>query len=261
MDMRKLRSFLIILSLVSTMQGCATVDIRSEQLQLSGLDKSRQERAQALIAQVKQDQFDRYNRLMIEARDVWKTTFIRWLTPIPQSDQLLQLDFELKMDKAEMRYLNGKQKSQVLGIFEGQTYVLRGNEKIPKKNRKIELYLAPVRDYFIWPFTLMNSNILVYDGEDELNSRKYHKIFATNGTFEPQSNNDQFILWINQETMNIDYIEFTLRDLMKSYRGAVYYQDFRIVNDMFVAHRLQLLDSINQEQYSHEFIVTEMKFN
>ncbi|MBZ0167755.1 MAG: hypothetical protein K8I00_13190 [Candidatus Omnitrophica bacterium] len=248
------------------LQGCATVDIRSSNLKQEGMDAALMEKGRRILAQAvwKQDRagkWDQFDEWKIVTRDVWRSNLIRRLTPITQADQKLEFLFRLDKTEAQLKYLNGKKAHEVLGIANGQSYVWQGTERVFKKNGRLEGYLAPVRDYFFWPQDLVNSEYIAYDGEVELDGIRYHKIFATNGSFTPSSGENQYIVWINTETLQIDYIEFTLRELLKSYRGVVQYKDYQVIEGIGLPQRIVLKDKLSGQKYSHEFIVEGMEFS
>lgn len=256
----------IIVFMAVLLQGCATVDIRYSLLKEEGLnavrvDKGRRILAQAVWKKDRAGKWDQFDEWKIVTRDVWRSSLIRRLTPITQADQKLEFLFRLDKTDARLKYLNGKKTNEVLGIENGQSYTWQGTKKVYKKNGRLAGYLAPVRDYFFWPQDLVNAECIAYDGEAEIDGIRYHKIFATDGSFTPSSGENQYIVWINAETLQIDYIEFTLRELLKSYRGVVQYMDYKVIEGIGLPQHIVLKDKLSGQKFSHEFIVESMEFS
>ena len=56
-----------------------------------------------------------------------------------------------------------------------------------------------------------------------INQKKYMVIFASD---QPEFSDsvDQYLIYFNQQSNQIDYIQFTMRHLMKSYAGVLRYE-------------------------------------
>lgn len=246
--------------------GCSTADLRSASLKESGYTDADMERGRRILqlATWRQDKalnWDRYDEWQVVAYDIWEDGLIRRLTPLTEWNQRLSFDFRIREDYARMEFLNGRNAGEVVGIDQGQPYKLVDDQKVKVESSKIRLYLDPVRDYFVWPQALVNSDYIVYDEEMEIDGEFFHKIFVTNESWAPTEKNDQFIVWITKDNLRIKYIEFTLRDMVKSYRGVVEYDDYREVQNMKLPHLISLKSDVREDDYSHKFVVEEMQFN
>ncbi len=258
----KITELCLLTICVLGLSGCSVADLRSAQLRKTGLDAAQVERGRILLQQAtwKRDvssQWDRFDTWTVTARDVWYSGLIRRFTPLTLNDQLIEFVFELKRDEARMTLLDGDEA--------GTSWITRGDQGYTSDGEdatsaRLMGYLPPIRDYFFWPQSLVNASVITYQGEDELDGELYHKIFVTNGNFEVSKTEDQYIVWISQRDLSIDFVEFTLRSLLKSYRGVVEYRDYREVQGIQLAHNIKLTDSVGSTKYSHEFFVEEYQF-
>ncbi len=254
----------IILAL--SCQGCATVDIRPKSLSVSGageadIQKGRQVLQEAVSLQDPAGLWARSDAWIVVARDVWKSSFVRMLTPIPHNDQRVEFKFDLNENAASMTYLNGKLKDRLIGFDADGLYLIRKGSRVKTNSARIGLYLPPVRDYFFWPQELAGFNYTVYLGEEDVGGQKFSKVYVCENASPADKKQDQYIVWVNVNTRRIEYVEFTLRKLLPSYRGVVKYEDYRPVDGFYMPFRIVLPDRLGAKTYSHEFIVESMAFS
>lgn len=244
--------------------GCTLADLRTGHMLTGTPDQLAKEGRRLLqLAVWRQDKsgsWDDFAGWTLETRDIWESGLIRRFTPLTDNVQDIVFTFELDGSAAAMTFANGKRAGVTLGVDEAGEYTEIDGERTYSSVGKLENYLEPVRDYFFWPQTLVNYPTVIYAGSAELGVSEYHKIFVSNGAVEPSADADQYVVWLNKSSLRIEYIEFTLRSLLKSYRGAVRYSDYRQVEGIQLPHRLTLLDGIDTTDYSHQFVVTGMSF-
>ncbi|RJP78314.1 MAG: hypothetical protein C4522_12995 [Desulfobacteraceae bacterium] len=53
---------------------------------------------------------------------------------------------------------------------------------------------------------------------------------------------DQYLIYINAQNSRIDYVEFTMRDLMKSYKGVVHYKNHKTVQGILMPFWIGIAD-------------------
>lgn len=245
--------------------GCSLADLRTAQIldtgpQPEAVREGRRLLELAVWRQDKSGRWDEFEHWTVTTRDIWESGFIRRLTPLTNNDQSILFDFAMDQSLAEMTFLDGKRADQTLGVDQKGEFVRVDGTKEYRRVKKLANYLEPVRDYYFWPQTLVNSQTVLYAGEDIVGDVAYHKIFVTDGPVAPAAETDQYIVWLNKNSLRIEYIEFTLRSLLKSYRGVVAYSDYRDVEGLQLPHRLTLLDKVGSEDYSHEFQIQTMSF-
>ena len=157
---------LIILITIFFLSGCSTVDIRSSALKENGALEDKKRRGQRLLQmatwqQDKMINWDRFDYWQVTAVDMWKSQFIRQFTPVTESNQKLSFNFDLRRNKAQMKYLTGDEAGQIIGVDAGQTYALVDDVRMNQEDTKTLRYLEPVRDYFFWPQNLVNADYFI----------------------------------------------------------------------------------------------------
>ena len=237
--------------------GCSTTNLLPKDFAPTDVTQM-QGKALLLKSMQRRDPKDHWSQLTfmkVIAKDEWRSQTARLFTPIPQEEQQIQFAFNLQNDEAFLKFIDGDQAGKIIGIERGVTYFLAKGKRQEKSSRRVDSYLPPVKNYFLWPQTLHKLHNITYLGEAEHGLRHYYKILATNNEDFAAEPDDQYILWVNQQTLHIEYIEFTLKELSASYRGLVQYREYRDVDGVLLPHEIILLDGMDTLSYSHKFYV------
>ena len=64
-------------------------------------------------------------------------------------------------------------------------------------------------------------------GTKKIKDVQYLVSYVTEGPTQALDMYDQYLVYINPESHRIDYIEFTMRKLMKAYKGVVHYKTLK----------------------------------
>lgn len=262
---RNHKFILVILGALFFVAGCTTVDLRTKELQTQGASSTLQFQGDAFLKKMfkahdPENHTAGFSAVGIVAVDEWKANVLRLLTPIENPSQKIKFTFSLLSGDADMLYLDGKSAGNSFGIKDFETYGIKNGEVLGKKFRDVELYLTPVRNYFLWPLILKNSSAIAYAGEGLVGSQEYDKIFASKDVFFAEGDSDQCVVWINKNTGLVDYIEFTLRNLFKAYHGVVQYLDYRDTRGVWMPYEVMLTDQVGSFNYSHRFLVENIEF-
>ena len=247
----------IFLFCILLLSGCATADLFPKDLEVTP-DAAEQGKMLLLQSMQKRDPQDHWSQLTfmkVVARDNWESQTARLFTLIPQASQQVQFAFNLTNDDAYMKFLEGDQNGNAIGIEDGVTYFVTRGKREEKTSKRVDSYLPPVKNYFLWPQTIHNLKNIVYLGEEDLGLRRYYKIFASNGDDFTGGAEDQYIIWVNRQTLHIEYIEFDLKELVKAYHGVVQYREYRDVDGVLLPHEITLLDGLETLSFSHKFYV------
>lgn len=144
----------------------------------------------------------------------WDSFFLRtFFMPLEFSGQRLSLLLKPGEASAHLTFLTGKWKNKRWGIHKKKTY-----EKLPdgtlivKPNKTITFNVLSYRFFFFLPFYLSEAKLVTYAGTRKLHGSHYNLIYITWGKWTPQRNVDQYLLWINQKTKRVDFVQSTVRD-------------------------------------------------
>jgi hypothetical protein len=268
-DATRARSFLLngcgIFCLILFLTNCSTVNLISEERRqefkpIAG-EFSIQELRREVFRNI--DPSQRYQKgttLRVTGSDMWESTFIRWMTPLDENAQKFQAQLKLYHQGIEYMFLNGKQKGQTIG-FDGQSYRYVGTQKSYEESSSIALYLGPLQSYFEWHQTLLRRSALELIGTKRIKNVQYLICYVTEGSTQALDKYDQYLVYINTKSNRIDYIEFTMRKLMKSYKGVVHYQNYKMVQGILMPFWIGIADNLLHPHFDHYFVLESITFS
>jgi hypothetical protein len=117
---------------------------------------------------------------------------------------------------------------------------------------------------------LRKAPIVSYMGEREFNGITYHQVFCTWNQPEAHMGADQYIVWINTETLLTEYVTYTLRESYlkppgyKVMYGGVQYSDFKNVDGIQIphTHTVFVMDRKKKEKkYLHQLTIDSFEFD
>jgi hypothetical protein len=244
--------------------GCSTANLISEDRRQEwaslNIEKTFQQLQQEVMRQI--DPLNRYQQgtiMHVTASDTWNSTLIRWMTPLDRDKQKFHARLALYHQGIEYTFLNGEKKGQTIG-FDGRSYEYVAAKKRYKESAGSSLYLRPLQSYFEWIQTLMRNPTLTLLGMREIKNTPYWIVYATEGSLEKLDQYDQYLIYINTQNSRIDYIEFTMRDLMKSYKGVVHYKNHKTVQGILMPFWIGIADGVIQPDFDHYFVVESIEF-
>lgn len=175
----------------------------------------------------------------------------------PHTTQELQHDFiSFKLGHSKVKLLNGPSKNEVWGVDGKVPYkIIDGTlHKIKDSN----MYPALVgKEYFIQlPYWIKKVPITAYVKDTIVDTKRYHLVFGTWKTLEPNKDFDQYVYWINADTKLLEIVQYTIRAVDPKAVGFVVFDDFRSVEGVQIpfVHRLGYLPT-------KEGIIHEMRFH
>lgn len=239
--------------------GCATENLISEDRQQEWASPEStitiQQLQQAVLRQI--DPSERYRpgaNMHVTAVDRWNATLIRLMTPLDRDNQRFEARLGLYHQGIEFTFLNGEKMGQTIG-FDGQSYAYVATEKHYQERAGTALYLDPLQGYLEWSQTLIRKPALTLMGTRNINNTPYWVVYTTAEPLEKLDQNNQYLIYINKQNNRIDYVEFTLRELMKSYRGVIHYKNYEMVQGVLMPFWIGIADDLLQPDFDHYLIV------
>ncbi len=201
------------------------------------------------------DRWSQFKYMKVIATDLWQSQMLRRLTPITEKSQQVQFAFNLLNEDAVAKLLTATGQGRIFGVENGQTYFVNNALRTQKFSENIKCYLPLARNYFLWPQTMHLYKNIAFLGQAKVGYAQYDKIFVSNGDWDKDADESQYIVWVNSKSSTIDYIEYVFRYFGKTYRGVVAYHNYRMEFGVALAHQIVLLDKMGQNTFSHEFYV------
>jgi hypothetical protein len=256
--------FFIMTTLLFSM-GCSLADLTTETIRQADTRSELRDKAVVLFEKSLElrggySRYVSFDYVRLQGTDFWHSTLVRFFTPVTEQEQEFEAVISTTGNEIRFTFLNGAREGQSIGIEDGKTYKEINQEKKFVESSKIKLYLKPLADYFKWPYTLYDSPVLLYAGEKQVENESYHLLFVSSGGVVASPEHDQYMIFLNQRTHSVDYIDFTLRSLFNSYKGTLHYRDFGVVDGLKVPFLIGVSDGVNNQDFAHEFRFNEIRF-
>ncbi len=248
--------------------GCATADLRSEQLREQGLRAEVRDRGHAVLDAMAHahglSAWRSKRTTQVTMRDDWDSALATLLRLKPwDDDELLRFRIENGTFNTRVDFLDGPRKGGVQGMQAWRTYTKESDGEIEFEDDKNIRFFLPAITYFIeLPFRLHKAPVVSYEGEAIFNSRRYDKVLVTWQSLSPNEH-DQYVLWINQVTGLMDLATFTIREQGDFFKSTIYFDDYRVVDGVQVAFRQTIADLQEDyaENYLHQMRLEEFSFD
>ncbi|MEO1712693.1 MAG: hypothetical protein AAFU60_05100 [Bacteroidota bacterium] len=234
-----LLSILTILVITGMILVNHLIDLRPAAIML-GISDSQYARGKVLLAEMEQayggkEVWLAKERGSYEQKAVWYGNYLvaGW-DSLPQS---FQMTSTLGTDNSEMTLLNGAHRGQCWGVESGKSYAVgRNGEKEWLHNEKYLHKLVYKNYWFQFPFRIGEAPIIAYAGEAEIDGKTYDLLYATWEKEAPNSEYDQYVLYVNKESKRIEWLHFTVREKFKSISFTAQFTNFREVDGALWPH-------------------------
>jgi len=163
--------------------------------------------------------------------------------PFPSNQQEMVLDYIPNSFNGRMSFDDG----MTWGIQSWNTYIRqKSGEPVKKEDKEIEFWV-PTYQYFIeFPLRIQSATAVTYAGEKTIDGKLCKGIFASWGIYSPQSDIDQYLIWVDAETFMIQQLEYTIRDKFKFLVGICDYKDYKDFNGIPLPTRMPVGSSMTE---------------
>ncbi len=217
--MKHLTLFSTLALLLSLMQACKSVDLRSEDLKNNKITNSEQKGKELLIAAKLAMGYDKLANTEVYEADAifdWKGFWlIMPMNTFPaNNDNLLKLRYATNSFDGQVEYLEGRKKGIIQGIQSWEGYkVKRRSEELKQHEHDRYIWGLATYHYLLEaPMHLPDAQIIRYAGIKEFDGVIYETVYVTWGSEEPNKEFDRFLVYINPNTKFIDILEVTIND-------------------------------------------------
>ncbi len=150
---------------------------------------------------------------------------------LPQRFQMISI---LGTDNSEMTLLNGLNSGQKWGVEEWKSYFIDAQGvKAFKPNQQYQHKLIYKNYWFQFPFRIDEAPIIAHAGESTVDGKTYDLLYVTWGSESPNAQYDQYVLYLNQETKHIEWLNFTVREKLKSVKLTAHFTDIKNIDGIF----------------------------
>lgn len=196
-------------------------------------------------------------------QDTWPSDIARaLLSPWAAEEGRFELTFAPASDDSELRFLDGPRSEVVWGIEEWNTYTRRGpgEDVVHAPDGEIEFWL-PTLEYFLeMAFRIGEADVVAHVGERTVGERSFDVVYATWNDAAPQSDIDQYLLWVAQDTGLLEHAQYTVRDKVKLIVGTMSYGDFRVVDGLMMPFSMTAGGTPQEPETMHRLDVESLVF-
>jgi hypothetical protein len=263
-NLKNLISILIYLFLPFLL-SCQISDLRNEQLSGEIISEDIQTKGRSLLVDpidpaLTPSKWQLEGGLEIFLIDYWKSSLVRFFTPIPEPVQAMKVKIYFQSKNMEITFTDGKNRGKILGIENGETYTIdKDLGKVFNKDNEVKLYLESLRLYILLPILASRMEKLAYLGEVGMGEKSYSEVFGTNGNWTPEKESDQYRFLIQNDSGRIEFIVFTYREVFESYKGILHYQDYTLLNGRLFPMRISVKSEFSDESYIHQLQIGTLK--
>ena len=265
--MNRLHIILLLILLVA--QGCKIADLRTAAIDTNTLN--REEKAVQLLEKViaindlqKLADAETYS---LEAMDNWKG-LLAVMNPLPKDNTVMALRFRPNSFDGQLEYLDGDNKT-VHGVQSFRYYKIKDDGTLKLRNKKSIVFALPAIQYFFeLPLRLHSAPFLKYAGTAKVEGKKYDLVFATWQELEPHKEHDQYLLYINKETGQLDFANYTVRGLYlpapKSLYGSIRFSNRKTTRDGITypgTMTIQLNRLKKEKRFAHRISTDKLQLN
>ena len=190
--------------------------------------------------------WQRHVTMEVVATDTWAGDSPWWPEPV----QDLRTEALLGTFTSRVELLSGPREGEVWGLQAWSAYrktrMADPAVFLDKPAPEIEFYLPTLQYFNELPFRLLKAGVILDAGDSRHRGRDYHRIFVSWGSAKPTIEVDQYLLWIDRQTLLVEMARYTLREAIQLasgpmatvYRsvaaGTIHYDDYREVEGVLV---------------------------
>ncbi len=195
--------------------------------------------------------------------DEWPSLMWRVMAaPWPQNPQKMRLMTPLGTDDGRLEFVGGDWSGRAWGLQHWAPYEVSadGDDIEFVDSDDITFWIPTIKYFTEFPFRIRDADVVFHIGERERDGRMHDLVFATWNQAAPQDQVDQYILWIERKSQRLELLQYTVRDMMKSVVGTMVFADFRTRAGILVPHRMTVVDSPENDEVMHEFVILKVRF-
>ncbi len=206
----------------------------------------------------------------VEFRDHWPGAVMRALAmPWAESGLLMRSTMLRGSDASRLEFLEGRDAGSAWGIQNWMTYRADGDDLVPPEGDNsltfeddddIRFWLPTFQYFFEAPFRLREGGVVADAGPATVAGVTYDRVFVSWGRAAPRSQVDQYLAWIDPASGRLEYLQYTVRDMMPGIMGCMHYRDYRQVEDLWIAMTLAVVEGPGGPDALHRFELEDVRF-
>lgn len=224
--------------------------------------------------------FNNHTTMETVAADAWAGGSPWWPEPVQRyRSQALLGTFSSRVE-----LLDGPRRGEVWGLQAWAPYRRASLNAEPlfldKPAPEIEFYLPTLQYFAELPFRLLEADVVLHAGTASHRGREYELLFVTWESPEPDPRLDQYVLWVDRQTLLIEMVRYTVREAVALapesaraiYRtlalGTMHYHDYREVEGVWIPFvqtvtlpEPRLTEYPLENNFFHRLVIEEARFD
>ncbi len=268
-----MKRLIITLGLVlSSACSGGLADLRPEMMQASSPDSAAIERGRTLLQRMYDahgglERWEQFNFVHAKASDEWFNSLF-WALASPYEENpehVFVASYTQQFPHARLEFPGGDNA--------GHTWVVKGNRLTTKEPsapseaealRAAALKATFIRNFLLWPnvpFQLATADHAIYVGEGKWDGKNFDRVLISWGSLEPNTETDQWELWINKDTQLLERVRFTIRMFDESAVAGYNLKEFKTIQGLTIATVYEGLADPDDEDPLHTYTFSDIEFS
>ncbi len=230
--------------------NCNLSDLRNPAFPIQ---ESNQKKAKDIISEI---QNPKDSKVSIRGKDIWDSSFIRLFTPVSENDQKYRAWLDLSTGDLDLE-LMGKE-SKTFKKRNNISFEITDDGKEIQASGLTSIYLESFSLYIRLPFIISKFPILSYLGTQKIDQQEYDLIFVSESENQPSKNSDQYVVYLDKQDKRIKFIQFTYREVSKSYIGFLEYRGETEVNGVSMPREIYIRESLGSKDFVHKIEISRL---
>lgn len=260
----------LLAQIVLMLTSCGLADLRPDNLrEQTTLSAKSSTKGRAILERMEQAHGGRqtwmaHGSVEVVLHDDWPNLLERnFAMPWSHNPSELRMTMMLGKDNARIEFLNGDDKGHAWGLQQWATYLVEpGGLPTFKAHEDAWFYVPTLAYFFEAPMRLSEAQFVGYGGQRTLKNKTYELVYLTWGSVEPRDDIDQYVAWIDPQTQQLAFLEFTVRDLFGFITAAAVYEGWHEVQGVMVPKHITIVSGLDdQEDVTHRMDIKSTRFN
>ena len=240
----------ILIALSCTIVACSSANLKSAEINTK--QKTTNQGVDLYQSYYNQNCKQIPKKIQFSGTDTWPSWLIRQFTPIDSEVQRIQ--GEITKEAFLLTLIDGENEKRSFKLEADELYRFEEGSFKPYSSSKTKIYLSSTRDYITFRCGLLQNQVRNNLSMIKTSDANYKRMFLSKSeTFNDEV--DQYIVHINDTSKQLDAIQFTMRNFMKSYSGYALYKE-KILKDGKRALTISIQDKLDGSDFDHQFNLT-----
>ncbi|EOQ89091.1 putative lipoprotein [Leptospira yanagawae serovar Saopaulo str. Sao Paulo = ATCC 700523] len=245
--------------------SCSIADLRPPSLSSNRVDPELKKKGLTFVTsptikELTPGDWKDYKQVQFVVKDVWHSKFVRFFTPIKESEQRMRVYLDFETNSMQVEFLGGEKKGLIYGLDKKETYYIAADTgKVFMGDDEVRIYLESLRLYLTLPWRLKEFPIIQYAGTTKKLEQNYEVVYFTSVQLNANPDTDQYVGYFETTSGALEWMEFTYRELFSFYRGVLKYGFYESWNGKQYPRRITILDKFEDSDFVHEIRIEKIE--